>query len=55
MPPPESPQGDEGGGCAIAPNAGAGETSQGIVFNLILVMSALLVISWRNHSVAKKT
>ena len=55
MPPTESPQGDEGGGCAIAPNAGAGETSQGIAFDLILVMSALLVISWRNHSAAKKT
>ena len=55
MPPPESPQGDEGGGCAIASNAGAGETSKGIVLNLILVMSALLVIPWRNHSGAKKT
>ena len=57
MPPTdtESPQGDEGGGCAIAPNAGASETSQGIAFDLILVMSALLVISWRNHSAAKKT
>ena len=54
-PPTESPGGDEGGGCAIAPNAGAGETSQGIAFDLILVMSALLVISWRNHSAAKKT
>ena len=55
VPPPESPQGDEGGGCAIASNAGAGETSKGIVLNLILVMSALLVIPWRNHSGAKKT
>ena len=52
---PESLQSDGGGGCAIAPNAGAGETSQGIAFDLILVMSALLVISWRNHSAAKKT
>ena len=55
--PPESPQSDGGGGCActIASNAGASETSQGIVLNLILVMSALLVIPWRNHSAAKKT
>ena len=53
--PSESPQLDGGGGCAIASNAGAGETSQGIVFDLILVMSALLVIPWRNHSAAKKT
>ena len=42
-------------GCAIAPNAGAGEISQGIVFNLILVMSALLVVPWMNYSGAKKT
>ena len=55
VPPPESPQSDGGGGCAIASNAGAGETSKGIVFDLILVMSALLVIPWRNHSAAKKT
>ena len=30
----------------LASNAGAGETSKGIVLNLILVMSALLVIPW---------
>ena len=54
---PELPQRDGGGGCAcaIASNAGAGETSKGIVLNLILVMSVLLVIPWRNHSKAKKT
>ena len=44
-----------GGGCAIAPNAGASKISQGILFNLIPVMSMLLTISWRKFSWTKET
>ena len=42
-----------GGGCAVAPNAEAEHTDKSVILNLLLVMSALLAIPWRNHSGAK--
>ena len=44
---------NEGGGaCAIA---GAGNTPESTVFNLLLIMSALLAISWKSSSGARRT
>lgn len=43
-----------GGGCAIAPNAEAEHIDKSVILNLLLVMSVLLAIPWRNHSGAKR-
>ena len=54
-PSPESPQSSGGGGCAIASNAEARDNSQNVVFDLLLIISALIAVSWKRSSGARRT
>ena len=52
---PGNPQSSEGGGCAIASNAEARDNSQKVVFDLLLIISALIAVSWKSSSGTRRT
>ena len=52
---PGSPQSSGGGGCAIASNAEARDNSQKVVFDLLLIISALIAVSWKSSSGTRRT